>query len=191
MPILEAPGYERVGRFGWKDQHASLLSFSADASLNEMGISNRLEPHDVTTVCKTTKDPEDRPDKLDMAAIDHYAQFMRGTMAPPRDSVLAATQEACEGERIFENIGCGICHSACDVVTWNPEYLGPAPLNRAWTLVNDVRDAAHEVRIDAASGSAGCHACHSHMSCTEFCPRAISPTFSIAGLKRAMFWGRS
>jgi CxxC motif-containing protein (DUF1111 family) len=110
VPILEAPGYKRVGRFGWKDQHASLLSFSADASLNEMGISNRLEPHDVTTVCKNTKDPEDRPDKLDMAAIDHFTQFMRGTMAPPRDQVLAATKEARAGERIFVNIGCEICH---------------------------------------------------------------------------------
>ena len=41
----------------------------------------------------------------------------------------------------IECIGCGVCHSACDVVTWNKDYLGPAPLNRAWTLVNDVRDA--------------------------------------------------
>jgi len=83
-------------------------------------------------------------------------------------------------------IGCGVCHSACDVVTWNKDYLGPAPLNRAWTLVNDVRDTGNDTRIEAISGSAGCHACHSHMNCTEFCPRSISPTYSIAGLKRAM-----
>src|SRR4051812_34878539 len=86
----------------------------------------------------------------------------------------------------IECIGCGICHSACDVVTWNPDYLGPAPLNRAWTLVNDVRDAGNDARIEAVAGGAGCHACHSHMSCTEFCPRGIAPTYSIAGLKRAM-----
>jgi len=110
VPILEAPGHKRVGRFGWKDQHASLLSFSADASLNEMGITNRLEPHDVTTVCKHTADPEDRPDHLGMEAIDHYAQFVRSTMAPPRDPILAATNEAKAGERIFVNIGCNICH---------------------------------------------------------------------------------
>jgi fumarate reductase iron-sulfur subunit len=72
------------------------------------------------------------------------------------------------------------------VVTWNKDYLGPAPLNRAWTLVNDVRDAGNDARIEAISGSAGCHACHSHMNCTEFCPRGIAPTYSIAGLKRAM-----
>ncbi len=86
----------------------------------------------------------------------------------------------------IECIGCGVCHSACDVVTWNKDYLGPAPLNRAWTLVNDVRDVGNDARIDAVSGSAGCHACHSHMNCTEFCPRGIAPTYSIAGLKRAM-----
>jgi len=110
VPILEAPGHERVGRFGWKNQHASLLSFSADASLNEMGVTNRLAPHDVTTVCKTTKDPEDRVDKLGMEAIDHVTQFIRGTMAPPRDRVLTATREATAGEKIFGNIGCNICH---------------------------------------------------------------------------------
>jgi|SRR5215203_1707831 fumarate reductase iron-sulfur subunit len=86
----------------------------------------------------------------------------------------------------IECIGCGVCHSACDVATWNKDYLGPAPLNRAWTLVNDVRDAGNDARIAAVSGSAGCHACHSHMNCTEFCPRGIAPTYSIAGLKRAM-----
>jgi fumarate reductase iron-sulfur subunit len=85
-----------------------------------------------------------------------------------------------------ECIGCGVCHSACDVVAWDKDYLGPAPLNRAWTLVNDVRDNAYDERIEAVSGSGGCHACHTHMSCTAFCPRGIAPTYSIAGLKRAM-----
>jgi fumarate reductase iron-sulfur subunit len=85
----------------------------------------------------------------------------------------------------IECINCGICYSACDVVSWNEDYLGPAALNRAWTLVNDVRDRGQDERLEAVSGDAGCHSCHSHMSCTEFCPKALSPTFSIAGLKRA------
>jgi fumarate reductase iron-sulfur subunit len=97
-----------------------------------------------------------------------------------------STPERRAADAGIECIGCGICHSACDVVAWNKDYLGPAPLNRAWTLVNDVRDAGNDARIKAVSGSAGCHACHSHMNCTEFCPRGISPTYSIAGLKRAM-----
>jgi fumarate reductase iron-sulfur subunit len=86
----------------------------------------------------------------------------------------------------IECIGCGVCYAACDVVKWNPDYLGPAALNRAWTLVNDVRDAAGLERLRAVSGDAGCHACHSHVSCTERCPKKLSPTASIAGLKRAV-----
>ena len=85
----------------------------------------------------------------------------------------------------IECIGCGVCYAACDVVAWNPAYLGPAALNRAWTLVNDVRDGARGERLAAVAGDAGCHACHTHESCTERCPKHLAPTASIAGLKRA------
>lgn len=85
----------------------------------------------------------------------------------------------------IECIGCGVCYSSCDVVAWNPDYLGPAALNRAWSLVNDVRDTDNRARLGAVAGDAGCHACHTHMSCSERCPMKISPTASIAGLKRA------
>jgi fumarate reductase iron-sulfur subunit len=99
-----------------------------------------------------------------------------------------ATPERRAADEGIECIGCGVCHSACDVVAWNPDYLGPAALNRAWTLVNDVRDGAREARLASLSGEAGCQSCHTHMSCTSFCPKAIAPTYSIAGLKRAVFW---
>jgi len=85
----------------------------------------------------------------------------------------------------IECIGCGVCYSSCDVVAWNPDYLGPAALNRAWTLVSDVRDTARTARLAAVAGDAGCHACHTHMSCSERCPKHITPTAGIAGLKRA------
>lgn len=86
----------------------------------------------------------------------------------------------------IECIGCAVCYSACDVVAWNPQYLGPAALNRAWTLVNDERDTAQAERLRAVAGDAGCLACHTHVSCTERCPKALSPTAGIAGLKRAV-----
>ena len=110
VPVLESPGQSRIGRFGWKDQHSSLLSFIGDAYLNEMGVTNRLRPKDVTTVGKITPDPEDLPDKLGLADIDHFAEFIRGTKAPPRDAVLSATAAAQEGQTLFENIGCATCH---------------------------------------------------------------------------------
>ena len=84
----------------------------------------------------------------------------------------------------IECIGCAVCYSACDVVSWNPDYLGPAALNRAWTLVQDERDAARVERLRAVASDAGCLSCHSHVSCTERCPMHLLPTAAIAGLKR-------
>jgi CxxC motif-containing protein (DUF1111 family) len=113
VPVLEAPGQVRAGRFGWKNQQASLLSFSSDAYINEQGITNRLNPTDSTSLCKDPNiaDPEDHTDPVShMADIDHFAQFMRGTMAPPVDSVLLATAAAQAGQATFNSIGCNICH---------------------------------------------------------------------------------
>ena len=84
----------------------------------------------------------------------------------------------------IECIGCGICYASCDVVSWRPDYLGPAALNRAWTLMNDVRDVRHRERLLPVSGNAGCHACHTQGSCTERCPKELQPTAAISGLKR-------
>jgi fumarate reductase iron-sulfur subunit len=89
----------------------------------------------------------------------------------------------------IECIGCGVCHAACDVVAWRPEYLGPAALNRAWAAYNDLRDDDRAAILDAVSGQRGCHHCHSHQSCAEHCPVALNPTRSIAGLKRASVLG--
>ncbi|GIX10899.1 succinate dehydrogenase/fumarate reductase iron-sulfur subunit [Elioraea sp.] len=101
-------------------------------------------------------------------------------VVPPASPARAAADAA------VECIGCGVCYSACDVVAWKPDYLGPAALNRAWTLVNDMRDGGQDARLAAVASDAGCHACHSHGSCTQHCPKALSPTASIAGLKRAV-----
>jgi CxxC motif-containing protein (DUF1111 family) len=110
VPLFEAAGQTRVGRFGWKDQHGSLLSFVADAYVNEMGVTNRLRPKDVTTVGKVTSDPEDVPDSLGLANIDHFTQFIRGTKVPPRDANLKSTPDALAGEKLFIATGCAVCH---------------------------------------------------------------------------------
>ena len=94
--------------------------------------------------------------------------------SPPRRAADAA----------IECINCGVCYAACDTVRWNPDYFGPAALNRAWTLINDERDAGNRERLAALAGKGGCHSCHSHQSCQEYCPKALNPTAAIAGLKR-------
>jgi len=99
--------------------------------------------------------------------------------------VSPASEQRRLADAAIECIGCAVCYAACDVVAWSPDYLGPAALNRAWTLVNDQRDTAQAQRLRAVAGDAGCHSCHTHMSCTDRCPKELSPTASIAGLKRA------
>jgi CxxC motif-containing protein (DUF1111 family) len=113
VPVLEASGALAVGRFGWKDQHASLLSFSSDAYLNEMGISNRLAPNnvDVTRVCDMVPDPNDNiPDSEGLNDIDHFARFMRATKVPPRDVAVATSSDGIAGANLFNGIGCATCH---------------------------------------------------------------------------------
>jgi len=110
VPVLEAPGQTGVGRFGWKDQHASLLSFAADAYLNEMGITNTLQPDEVTNLCNTISEPNDTPGPDGLSDIDHFARVIRATKAPPPDAVLAATAKAKHGSDLFDKIGCSDCH---------------------------------------------------------------------------------
>jgi len=110
VPIVEAPGQMAVGRFGWKDQHASLLSFAGDAYLNEMGITNRLQPDEVTKLCNTVSEPNDTPGADGLSDIDHFARFIRATKAPARDSQLASSALAMKGNALFVKIGCATCH---------------------------------------------------------------------------------
>jgi CxxC motif-containing protein (DUF1111 family) len=115
VPVLEANGALRVGRFGWKNQHASLLSFSADAYLNEMGITSPLQPVENTSLGRSiaafdkVPDPED--DGID---VEGFAIFMRATKAPPRSDRCEVCPnpdpKIVEGKRIFDRIGCAICH---------------------------------------------------------------------------------
>ena len=107
----------------------------------------------------------------------------------PDDPMRIAASEA------IECINCAVCYAACDVVENNPDYFGPAALNRAWSLVNDSRDAGQDVRLAAIGSNGGCHNCHSQQGCVQYCPNELNPTLSIAGLKRettkAMFrWSR-
>jgi CxxC motif-containing protein (DUF1111 family) len=111
VPVVEAPGQTAIGRFGWKDQQASLLSFSGDAYLNEMGITNRLFPDEVTQLCNTVSEPNDTPGTDGLSDIDHFARFLRATKAPPRDAQLAGTPQAERGSELFEKIGCSSCHT--------------------------------------------------------------------------------
>lgn len=104
VPALEVSNTTEVGRFGWKDQHASLLSFSGDAYFNEMGFTNFIFPDEITTVCE----PPGVPHPNDQQDDTHtFADFMRSTKVPPRGPI---TADVLQGQLIFEQIGCASCH---------------------------------------------------------------------------------
>jgi len=140
VPIVEAPGQMGVGRFGWKDQHASLLSFSGDAYLNEMGITNRLQPNEVTSICNSATEPNDSTGSDGLSDIDHFARFIRASKAPARDAVVANSEAARRGVALFNKVGCATCHV---------ETLTTAP---AGTKIN-----GGTFTIPAALGSATLH----------------------------------
>ncbi len=110
VPVMEAPGTTRVGRFGWKDQQPSVLSFAADAYLNEQGITNYLLPNEITNVCDHVADPEDTVQADGLADIDHFARFIRATKVPPVDSSASTDQDVQIGSHLFNAIGCATCH---------------------------------------------------------------------------------
>ncbi len=127
VPVAEANNALRVGRFGWKNQHASLLSFSGDAYLNEMGITNRLVRVENTSLGRFVGfgsgfDPvsDSAPCEVGTAGncgedtendIEVFTQFMRATKVPPRDAAVAATADSQTGQALFNQVGCNICHT--------------------------------------------------------------------------------
>jgi CxxC motif-containing protein (DUF1111 family) len=111
-----ASGHRRVGRFGWKAQHATLLAFGADAYRNEMGITNDLFPQESAfgisgaqmRSCDPFPDPEDRRDPhTGRRGIDNFESFMRFLAPVARSHVDDGTLA---GERLFSAIGCAACH---------------------------------------------------------------------------------
>jgi CxxC motif-containing protein (DUF1111 family) len=144
---------ERIGRFGWKCQEASLVSFSAGAYLNEIGITNPLNPRENLSNGRdvsqfdTVADPEDQVDPKDPDNQEHpfgddvkaFTRFMRSTKAPPRDFSLAGTDDVAAGEKIFRDettppgkkLGCAICH--------HPDFTTPKAGTQIKTLRSDGR----------------------------------------------------
>ena len=125
-------GQMRVGRFGWKDDHATLRAFSGDAYLNEMGITNPDNPTEISTcalnqsqygvVMQTAAGIEDSTDSDGRADIDRFTDFMRALNPPP---VLDQNYSAQNGRRLFQQAGCAGCHAMQLTTDWNPASFIP------------------------------------------------------------------
>ena len=135
--IDKATGQRRVGRFGWKAQIATLLTFSGDAYTNEMGITNDVFPEEPRggisearlRECDRLKDPEDAVDpRTGKRAIDNFEVFMKFLAPPPRGPI---TDEVRVGEQVFAAIGCTSCHVPSLSTGANPSaalHRKPVPL---------------------------------------------------------------
>ena len=121
-------------------------------------------------------------DKWVAAEGKHHHTQTRHDPIPAIDPEDAGRVTASAG---IECINCAVCYAACDTVAGNPDYLGPAALQRAWTLYNDAKDGQRDAILDAVTGKGGCQSCHSMGSCTAYCPNGLDPLSAIAGLKRA------
>jgi CxxC motif-containing protein (DUF1111 family) len=111
-----ATGQARIGRFGWKAQHATLLSFSGDAYRNEMGITNDLFPEEVALgiepeqlkLCSSTRGVEDvRNRQTRLRGIDNFTNFMKFLAPLDRGPMDSSAQT---GEGVFQAVGCASCH---------------------------------------------------------------------------------
>ena len=112
-----ASGKKRVGRFGWKSQQATLLTFAGDAYLNEMGITNDLFPTEAyanvsaekrSSTCRVVQSIEDLRDRrTGRRGIDNFENFLK-LLAPP--APLLRTAAAASGEVLFNSVGCSSCH---------------------------------------------------------------------------------
>jgi len=109
-------GDRRIGRFGWKAQHATLRTFSGDAYRNEMGITNAIFPDELATGispeqmrrCDPAPDPEDRVDpRTRLSALDNFEAFMKFLAPPPRGPIDDGVRA---GEQVFQAVGCASCH---------------------------------------------------------------------------------
>ncbi|MGH8701511.1 MAG: 4Fe-4S dicluster domain-containing protein, partial [Burkholderiales bacterium] len=108
------------------------------------------------------------------------------TREPARIAPDAPERRASDPQR--ECISCGICYSACDVVSLSPGFLGPAAMTRAFCLVNDSRGSRPEAqaRLEILDSERGCWRCHTHGTCANLCPKGLDPTLAIEEIKRLL-----
>lgn len=129
---IEAPETTRIGRFGWKAQVATMLTFSADAAVNEIGLTNRFFPDEnapngdpkLLAACDTISDIEDGPDAEGFHFIDRVTDFQRFLGPPPQ-----TPKDGHPGKIVFESVGCVKCHVE-SYVTADLETLEPALRNK-------------------------------------------------------------
>jgi CxxC motif-containing protein (DUF1111 family) len=108
-PTANSEIAKAIGRFGWKDQHASLLDASADALLNELGVPNRIFPGGASVSARLGGGLNPQPGTA-RDELDEMVAFIRSTEPVAPDPARSAAAGAQAGSKIFDRIGCSLCH---------------------------------------------------------------------------------
>ena len=143
----------RAGRFGFKAQTATLLSFSGKAARDELGLTNRFFPEENapngdlarSTPCDAHPDPELKPDASGLDFVDRITDFQRLVAPPPQ-----TPRSGMKGEAVFQRIGCADCHVPA-LKTENAADVSPALRDRevrAYSdfLLHDMGDASDGIQ---------------------------------------------
>jgi CxxC motif-containing protein (DUF1111 family) len=133
---IAALGIAHVARFGWKDDFSTLVGFSADAYLNEIGITNDLNSKPNSTCAigvqqygialQTADDPEDSVDSTGRSDIDRFTDFMRSLRPPPQ---VGENADAVTGRSLFSKVGCASCHTPSITTAANPSSFMTPTIN--------------------------------------------------------------
>lgn len=120
--------FNQLGRFGWKAQTGDMINFTVTAANFEMGLSSPQRPYEffpnmgpqthaspaayaINPAVKNyfdTRGPAARKPDLTAQQIDDMAAFQRYQAPPPP---LPLTDQARDGEVLFERVGCAACHT--------------------------------------------------------------------------------
>jgi fumarate reductase iron-sulfur subunit len=125
---------------------------------------------------------------VDMTPFRDRMASVGGALTPAADArtyqiISGASYERREIDEAIECIGCGMCVSACTMVAHNPQFPGPAALNRAFTLQMDRRDDGKDARWSVLLSDDALARCHGQGNCTEVCPMDLAPSRSIQRLR--------
>jgi CxxC motif-containing protein (DUF1111 family) len=132
VKMLQELGSNRVGRFGWKNDGATLRGFAVLATSNEIGLTTPDAPNEISTCAmgetqfgitlEDSASPEDTIDATGRAKLDRMVDFIRALSPPPR---LPETVSARMGGNIFQALGCAECHTETLRTAPNPSAFVP------------------------------------------------------------------
>ena len=114
--ILEqGHGQQALGRFGWKAGTATVQEQTAEAYINDMGLTTAADPETNTTV-------EGQPADItwdELTAVTFYSQSLGApaTKRPAKDPVVS------KGSSLFGDLQCAVCHVPSHKTSTDPNAV--------------------------------------------------------------------